>query len=380
MLRSYLFFGFMLAFISGIGVLYPELSWGLGYLLALPVLQLALWRPWWEALVGAGLTSMLGYYLTPAGVEFLLQVVFYFSIVILIAVYRRALTNRGPLVPTSEEDIANMFYAMDLLEREMKNIRQHGGTLTVAIVDLDNFKRVNEDLGHVQGDLLLRLFGRVLMRNLRPSDIATRYAGDEFLIIFPNTVGEKAQELLDEIRMRIQEHAQVFKLEGIEDPFSFCAGIVEYSPNYETVRDFFRAVDEALYQAKKLGKGASIIVKQDKSISFRNRRYWERVVIKDETIRAILYDTRGNAYKVRPANMCLVGMMFVSPIRVDEGTVYDLELSFKNGDRVIVPAKAVWHRRLEDGLYQVGVFLSNLSPQQKFFLHKKIEEIKASLS
>ena len=360
---------------------------GMDYFYSLPIIFVGLWWGGRPALFWASVVSVYvffeAFFLVDSPFRewalgtLPLKILFFMSIGILFYLFlkNKRIVN---LSRCYEDDLLrNTFYALDVLENEIEKVREHKRPLTIAIIDLDNFKKVNERLGNVQGDMLLRLFGKFLLRNLQPTDIVTRYGGDEFLVIFPGCSGELAQERLDNVKNKLREHSEIFRIEGIDNSFSFSAGIVEYSPDYANVREFFRAADDALFQAKEKGGDTSIIVKQDKSISFRNRRYWERVDLDDtDSIRVVLYDTSGRGHRITARNICIVGMMFFANVEIEEGSLYDLEIIFSDGERLFVDAKTVWKRRIGDGLYQVGVFLSQLSPQQKFLLHRKIEELK----
>ncbi len=376
MIHYALFLGTILL-VGILSLMYSGLDFLWQQILALSLLKFSLERTVAESIFAAVLLTVFGGMLLDYPWFYHLStLLFYFGLIILVKLWSKKFRPKEWV--GLEEDISSMFYAMDLLEREMKGISQHGGQLTISILDLDNFRSVNEKLGHVQGDLLLRAFGKILVRHLHPSEVATRYAGDEFLVIFPNTTGERAQEILDEVRMKMKEHDSILHLEYLDNPFSFCAGIVEYSPEYETVRDFFRAADDALYLAKQKGKGASVVIKRDKTLAFRNRRYWKRVQIKEPLLEAVVYDSSGTSHSIRPGNMCLGGMMFFSPIKLNRGQVYDLEVEFSDGEKITLDARTVWYREIEDGLYQIGVFLAHLSPQQKFLLKKKLEQIERS--
>ncbi len=264
------------------------------------------------------------------------------------------------------------FYFLDRIEKEIGKIKKYGGLLTIAKLDMDHFRKINEKLGHFQGDMMLRLFGRALVYNTRPKDIAVRYAADEFLIVFPETSALKAHEIIDNVRAKLEEHRAIFPVKGIKNPFSFSVGIVEFSNDYENVREFFRAVDEALFDAKKKGPSATVVLDKDKRRTFRNRRYWERIDISDiENVELFVYDRDGIRHKVELGNISVGGTMFMSPKDLNYGDIIDMELVLENGERIIIEGKQIWKK--QDAMSeQIGVFLMHLSPQQKFVLHRNL--------
>ncbi len=93
----------------------------------------------------------------------------------------------------------NRRYLMDRLTQEMQRADRHGDPLAFAIVDLDGFKPINDQFGHVVGDKVLRAVGNAIARCVRASDIAARYGGDEFAIILPQTPPEGAMRVVERV-------------------------------------------------------------------------------------------------------------------------------------------------------------------------------------
>ncbi len=347
------------------------------WLIGLAIVFLGLYYgPFWPfvfSILGSGGVVWLALY-TNSHIEFAwLSSVFYFAVSALFFLkdlQRRRLER--DFFPGDFDSGKKAFYFLDKIENEMEKIKKHGGLLTVAKLDIDHFKQVNDSLGYFQGDMFLRLFGRILAYNTRPRDMAVRYAADEFLIVLPDTPALQAHEIIDNIRANLEEHKSLFPVRGIKNPFSFSAGIVEFSLDYNNVREFFRAVDEALFEAKKQGPSATVVLDKEKKQTFRNRRYWERIDVSElDGMELFIYDKRGIRHKVDIGNISIGGTMFLAPKGLNYSDIIDMELVLKNGDKIIIEGKQIWNKS-DLASEQVGVFLMHLSPQQKFVLHRTI--------
>jgi diguanylate cyclase (GGDEF)-like protein len=143
----------------------------------------------------------------------------------------------------------NLRYLEDSLARELSRAQRRDSQLCVTILDINHFKRINDTYGHAAGDALLRELGRILRENLRKSDIACRYGGDEFVLIMPDSslddTHHRVQQALELVKeLRIWHDGQL--LEGL----TVAAGVaVAHEHNYKA-REILRAADEALYAAK----------------------------------------------------------------------------------------------------------------------------------
>ncbi|MBR7784473.1 GGDEF domain-containing protein, partial [Undibacterium luofuense] len=86
------------------------------------------------------------------------------------------------------------------LEAEVLQAHRNGAPLALAMIDLDNFKKINDSYGHATGDQVLRTLARILRQRLRRTDIVGRYGGEEFAVIFPDTTASTARRVLDKVR------------------------------------------------------------------------------------------------------------------------------------------------------------------------------------
>ncbi len=150
--------------------------------------------------------------------------------------------------------LPNRASLLDGLDRLLRRSKRYGSeaTFSVLFIDLDNFKVVNDSLGHSTGDTLLVAVGERLRSSLRPRDMIARLGGDEFTVLIDEVSGvEEAEQVADRILDELQEP---FHIEGYELFTTASVGIVLGNREYEKPEDVLRDADTAMYRAKDLGR------------------------------------------------------------------------------------------------------------------------------
>lgn len=156
----------------------------------------------------------------------------------------KELARRDPLTGT-----LNRRSFFDLAEHEINRSHRYDLPLTVAYIDLDNFKLVNDQLGHQTGDLLLAEVVSTMRLNIRSSDVLARFGGDEFVILLPDTSGTAALNFLNKLHEKLN---QAMVRRGW--PVSFSIGAATFVRAPATVDEIIRHADELMYAAKHGGK------------------------------------------------------------------------------------------------------------------------------
>lgn len=141
----------------------------------------------------------------------------------------------------------NRRFITSCLKDEMESSDLQQKELTVAMVDIDNFKMINDSYGHLYGDYVLKRVVSTIKSNLRQSDIVGRYGGDEFLIILRNTTGSEGYAMMERIRRMIQE----IEWEG-DLKVTISGGVIEAGNNDLT--SLLKKADKLLYRAKHMSK------------------------------------------------------------------------------------------------------------------------------
>jgi diguanylate cyclase (GGDEF)-like protein len=149
--------------------------------------------------------------------------------------------------------IANRRHFDLVLESEIKKARGYSRPLSLAMIDLDDFKKFNDRYGHPVGDKMLIHIARSLKNNLRETDFVARYGGEEFIIIFPETSNTTAFRVVERIRSAVRNKPLYLKNIG-KKTITISIGLATYPESAEDANVLVHNADKALYRAKHLGK------------------------------------------------------------------------------------------------------------------------------
>lgn len=143
-------------------------------------------------------------------------------------------------------------FFQESLDREISRSRRFGLTFALIILDIDNFKMLNDTYGHLEGDKVLVEIAKIMKQQTRDTDIVARYGGEEFVVILSETDKEGASITAQRIREKIEEHK--FILQEKEVKVTASLGVAIYPYNAENKIELIRKADKALYRAKTTGK------------------------------------------------------------------------------------------------------------------------------
>ncbi|MEK9953479.1 MAG: GGDEF domain-containing protein, partial [Curvibacter sp.] len=147
---------------------------------------------------------------------------------------------------------ANRRYFFERCEQEFMRSSRYKTPLSVALIDLDHFKRINDDYGHSTGDEVLRVLSQRIRELLRESDLLARIGGEEFAILMPSTGLAGAALMAERLRMTVAEQASV--IAGHTLYLRFSAGVTQLKGKDQSIEDCLRRADEAMYRAKQAGR------------------------------------------------------------------------------------------------------------------------------
>jgi two-component system cell cycle response regulator len=150
-------------------------------------------------------------------------------------------------------DLYNHRHSIELVANEYERVGRYESGVSVLMMDLDHFKRINDEHGHQAGDLVLKEVARVLKDTLRAVDALGRYGGEEFLAVLPHTSYDEARQTAERLRRAIHEHA--FRMGDRELRATISVGVASYpSDIVDSPNALIREADKALYRAKQDGR------------------------------------------------------------------------------------------------------------------------------
>jgi diguanylate cyclase (GGDEF)-like protein len=149
-------------------------------------------------------------------------------------------------------DLYNRAFLFNAVEREIQRGRRYRRGFCLLMMDLDGLKAINDRFGHYQGDSVLRSVARLISEGLRSIDVASRYGGDEFVAVLPETDPSGAYVVAEKIRRTVAD--MIVESGGQQIRTSLSIGVVSYPEDGQTADELMIAADEAMYSSKRLGK------------------------------------------------------------------------------------------------------------------------------
>jgi diguanylate cyclase (GGDEF)-like protein len=184
--------------------------------------------------------------------------------VVILIISLSGLAASGKLAALAIKDgltgLFNQSYIKARLQEEIDRSERYQHPLSIMLLDIDDFKSINDQYGHVTGDHILRDFSNSLRDSLRSSDIAGRYGGEEFLIILPQTACLDAAAAAERIRKLTRQYA--FKVEKRRErtcQISISIGVYSSPYSGQSFEEIINAADAALSRAKKEGKNRVVV-------------------------------------------------------------------------------------------------------------------------
>jgi diguanylate cyclase (GGDEF)-like protein/PAS domain S-box-containing protein len=278
----------------------------------------------------------------------------------------KALASRDELT-----GCVNFRSIMEFLESEIARSRRYQKKFSVVMTDIDNFKRINDDHGHLAGNDALVAFANVVKNSVRSIDIVGRYGGDEFIIVLPESDSQHALIVLERIR-------NDFKRTKITSPhventeelkFKFSAGIAVFPYNAKDLKELIWVADNALRQAKQEGKD-QVVLEKRKLIRL-NPISGTRIEIVDSF-------GKEKVKNLKLGNISKEGMLLLSTQDILEEELLCRIYCPKGGPPFELTCKVKHKGKSESELYRIGVYFPDIPETVKEKLSSCIESPKES--
>jgi two-component system cell cycle response regulator len=224
--------------------------------------------------------------------------------------------------------VFNHAYFLSALRRETQRSKRYGLKLSLAMLDLDDFKHLNDTHGHLAGDEVLVKAASLMTQSLREVDIAARYGGEEFALILPDTPRMGAFVVADRIRKRVDEH---FRRRKGGPVVTMSGGVATFPDDAADLEQLIKRADEGLYRSKSNGKNRVTVIGGE-------RRAHHRVTV---THRVTVAADGHTAAAARAKNLSEGGLLVSFARSVPVGSPLDLTLRPRGGVPVGIRGEVV---------------------------------------
>lgn len=181
----------------------------------------------------------------------IMELIFFLVVSVLISTLKNSLQREKIMAETDYlTEVPNRRFFYEYAEKELSRSLRYHHPLTVIYLDIDNFKVVNDTMGHCEGNKLLRLVAKTFSENIRTNDMVARLGGDEFALLLPESDPEAAENVINKAMNNLE------KVMKDDWPVTFSIGMVTYIKLPATVDELLKKADDLMYLVKMAGKGA----------------------------------------------------------------------------------------------------------------------------
>jgi len=260
----------------------------------------------------------------------------------------------------------NFRSTMELLGKEIARSQRYQKKFSIIMIDIDHFKRINDEHGHLAGNDALVAFAKLIKNSVRNIDVVCRYGGEEFIIILPESDSQQALAVLDRIRDNLEQTkiASAHLKKDKEFSLKFSAGIAAFPYNAKDLKELIWVVDSALRQAKRRGKNRAVLEK---------RRLIRLNPVSGTRIEVVGSSGKESVKGIKIANISKEGMLLLSTQDI-LGEELLCRIYLPKGKPPFELTCKVKHKgKSESELYRIGVYFPDIPESSKEELSHCIE-------
>lgn len=252
-------------------------------------------------------------------------------------------------------NIFNRRYFDINLTKELRRTHRHSKDLSVLLLDLDNFKNINDTYGHLVGDEVLKNFALFLKKMSREEDLVCRYGGEEFVIILPETGTQGALQYANRLKEWMKKDQFLAQYQ-----VTFSGGIASYPSGGTSAYQLVANADESLYKAKMAGKDQVQISKNEKRRAFRYPRKWQIFQQPGDEQPEWSKSTTGLTYDIS-----ISGVRIETDRNYSAGDKVLLKINPPDKEQIMVAGEIIWSRKNQGLPYSFGVKYIDLSSEKQ---------------
>lgn len=221
--------------------------------------------------------------------------------------------------------------------------------LSILFLDVDDFKEVNDSMGHITGDYALKNVAEIIMQEKRQSDVAARYGGEEFVLLMPHTSSSNAYILAERIRNRIAQHT--FNHQDYSFNLTISGGLAAFPQCTKDFNNLLEMADTALYRAKGAGKNVISYFKDEQ------RRYLRAKLERPVMVKSLSFHD-DEIFTGHSKDICLGGMLFENSTPMPIGSMLKVSIPILNDTPLLLIGRVVrvWERG--SSKYDIGLSFS----------------------
>jgi len=269
----------------------------------------------------------------------------------------------------------NKSYLQEALNQHISLAKRHNTDLSVLFLDIDNFKEINDTFGHHAGDIVLKNVAHTISQEMRASDIISRFGGDEFVILMPNTYKTNALLLSERLRNTIKQ--KTITIKGTTHKITVSGGVASFPIDALKAENLINLADSALYRAKGAGKNSISLFKEDK------RRFLRIDFNRPIKVKHLGF-SRTRTLSGMSKNIAIGGILFENKEPISIGARVQVSISIiKDSDPLFLIGTIVRVEVLGPDNYDIGMTLSFKEMEKtakdeisKFLIQQSEENIK----
>jgi diguanylate cyclase (GGDEF)-like protein len=245
--------------------------------------------------------------------------------------------------------LANRSHFAALYDQQIALAQRYDSDLSILFLDIDNFKDINDNYGHIAGDIALKIVADIIKKEKRNTDIAARYGGEEFVVMMPHTSSLNGYVLAERIRHAVEKTSITHNQLSIA--LTISGGLASFPLNSENPNDLLRMADDAVYLAKGAGKNAICLYKHEK------RRYLRLRLNLPLLVQELSFEA-DDIYPGITKDISIGGILFENPVSLPIGSQIKVDVLLDDEKPLLLIGTVVRVEIFSPNTFDIGMSVS----------------------